>query len=163
MNLDFDFDNLGRILVATDFSEPSQVALRAAIRLAKTFHVPIEVFHVDIDPSLVLPPPADLLLTPLIFERVVAGAADKLEQVVDEVRRAGVECTSASELGRTHSTIVEHARRVGAGLIVMGTAGRHGLGHALLGSVAERVVQHAPCPVLVVPARSTHSTSPNKA
>jgi universal stress protein A len=152
MNKDLDFDKLSRILVATDFSESSDAALRAAIRLAQIVHAPIEVFHVDIDPSLVLPPPADLLSTPLIFERVVAGAAERLEQVVDQVRRAGVECTSASELGRTHTTIVEHARRIDAGLIVMGTAGRHGLSHALLGSVAEKVVQHAPCAVLVVPS-----------
>jgi nucleotide-binding universal stress UspA family protein len=160
--MDMDFDKLNRILVATDFSEASQAGLRAAIRLAKTFPTPIEVFHVDIDPSLVLPPPADLLSTPLVFERVVAGAAEQLEQVVDEVRRAGVECTGASELGRTHTTIVEHARRIGAGLIVMGTAGRHGLSHALLGSVAEKVVQHAPCPVLVVPAGTTAAHAGSK-
>ena len=147
-----NFDNLGLIMVATDFSESSAVALRAAVRLAQTFHVPIEVFHVDIDPSLVLPPPGDVLSVPLVFERVLAGAAERLERIVDEVRQAGVVCTSVSEFGRTHTTIVEHARRSGAGLIVMGSAGRHGLSHALLGSVAEKVVQHAPCAVLVVPA-----------
>ena len=147
-----NFDNLNLILVATDFSESSATAVRAAVRLAQTFHAPIEVFHVDIDPSLVLPPPGDVLSVPLVFERVLASAAERLDRIVDEVRQAGVVCTSASEFGRTHTTIVEHARRSGAGLIVMGSAGRHGFSHALLGSVAEKVVEHAPCAVLVVPA-----------
>ena len=60
-------------------------------------------------------------------------------------------CTSASDVGRSYATIVEQARRSGAGLIVMGSHGRHGLSRALLGSVAEKVVEHAPCPVLIVP------------
>ena len=149
-----NLDDLKLILVPTDFSETSAVALRAAIRLAQTFHAAIEVFHVNLDPSLVLPPPADVVVRPAAFERILAETAEKLERAVAEVRRAGVTCTSTSEVGRSYSTIVEQARRSGAGLIVMGTHGRHGLSHALLGSVAERVVEHAGCPVLVVPAAS---------
>jgi nucleotide-binding universal stress UspA family protein len=146
-----NFDDLKLIVVPTDFSESSEAALRAAIRMAQTFHASIEVFHVDIDPSLMLPPPGDILSVPFVFERVLAGAAERLESIVGEVRQAGVPCTSASEFGRSHTTIVEHARRSGAGLIVMGSHGRHGLSHALLGSVAEKVVKFAPCAVLVVP------------
>ena len=55
--------------------------------------------------------------------------------------------------GRAAPEIVAHAKKIGADLIVMGTHGRSGFQHALLGSVAERVVHHSPCPVLVVPAR----------
>lgn len=106
-----DFNDLKIILVPTDLSDSSAPALRAAVQLAQTFHASIEVFRVDIDRSLVLPPP----------------------------------------IGRSHAAIVEQARRTGAGLIVMGSHGRHGLSHALAGSVAEKVVQHAPCAVLVVP------------
>jgi nucleotide-binding universal stress UspA family protein len=146
-----DFDDFKLILLPTDFSESSAIALRAAVRLAQVFRATIEVFHVNIDPSLVLPPPADVLSRPAAFERVLSDTAEKLERIVDEVRKAGVACTSASELGRSHTAIVEQARRSGAGLIVMGSHGRHGLSHALLGSVAERVVEHAPCPVLVIP------------
>ena len=146
-----NFDDLKLIMVPTDFSESSATALSAAIRLAQTFHAAIEVFHVDIDPSLVLPPPGDLLSVPFVFERVLEGVSERLERIVGEVVQAGVACTSASEFGRSHTTIVEHARRSGAGLIVMGSHGRHGLTHALLGSVAEKVVKHAPCAVLVVP------------
>ena len=147
-----NFDDLKLIVVPTDFSESSAIALRAAVQLARTFRVPIEVLHVDIDSSLLLPPPADVISVPALFERIQADSAQRLEKVVAEARQAGVVCTSASEYGRSHSAIVEHARRRGAGLVVMGSHGRHGLGHALLGSVAEKVVEHAPCAVLVVPA-----------
>ena len=147
-----NFDELELILVPTDFSESSEAALRSAVRLAQTFHAAIEVFHVEIDPSLVLPPPMDAVTIPLVFEKVIAQTAERLERIVGEVRRAGVTCTSASELGRSHTAIVERARLAHAGLIVIGSHGRHGLGHALLGSVAEKVVQHAPCAVLVVPS-----------
>jgi nucleotide-binding universal stress UspA family protein len=57
------------------------------------------------------------------------------------------------EVGDARAVIAEIATRLGADLIVMGTHGRSGLAHALLGSVAERVVQHAHCPVLIVPKR----------
>ena len=146
-----NFDTLKLILVPTDFSESSEVALGAAIRLAQTFHAAIEVFHVDIDPALVLPPPFDTITMPRLFERVLERTAARLEQVVTEVRKAGVTCSSAEELGRSFDAIVERARLADAGLIVMGSHGRHALGHALLGSVAEKVVEHAPCAVLVVP------------
>jgi nucleotide-binding universal stress UspA family protein len=146
-----NFDDLKTILVPTDFTEPSANAVRAAVRLAQTFHAAIEVFHVDLDPALVLPPPGDLLAVPLVFESALAGVAERLERTAAEVRQSGVACTTASEFGRTHTTIVEQARRIGAGLIVMGSHGRHVISHALLGSVAEKVVQHAPCAVLVVP------------
>jgi nucleotide-binding universal stress UspA family protein len=147
-----NFDALKVILVPTDFSEVSAAAVRAAIRLAQAFNAAIEVFHVDPDPSLLLPPPLDVVSRPAAFERVLAETAEKLERVVAGVRKAGVPCTSASELGRSDTSIIEQARRSGAGLIVMGTHGRRGLAHALIGSVAEKVVEHGGCPVLVVPA-----------
>ena len=89
---------------------------------------------------------------PVLFERVLANTAERLESLVADVRKAGVTCSSAEEMGRSHTAIVERAQLAGAGLIVMGSHGRHGLSRALLGSVAEKVVEHAPCAVLVVPA-----------
>ena len=145
-------DNLKIILVPTDFSPASASAVKAAIRLAQLFRASIELFHVNIDPSVVLPPPGDVVSFPGAFERVLADTAGKLERVVGEIREAGVTCTSGSDVGRSDAAIVEQARRSGAGLIVMGSHGRRGLSHALLGSVAEKVVEHAPCPVLIVPA-----------
>jgi universal stress protein A len=146
-----NFDDLKLILVPTDFSKSSEIALRAALQLAQTFHAAIEIFHVEIDPTLMLPPPADTISLPVRFEAVLANTAERMESVVAEVRKTGVTCTSATEFGRSHAAIVERARLTNAGLIVLGSHGRHGLAHALLGSVAEKVVQHAPCAVLVVP------------
>jgi nucleotide-binding universal stress UspA family protein len=143
--------DLKSILVPTDFSEASTAALDAAVTLAQTFGAAIEVLHVDLDQTLVLPPPGDIISIPLALESAMAGAAEKLERTVSEVLQMNVACTGASESGRTHAAIVDHAARIGAGLIVMGSHGRHGLGHLLLGSVAEKVVQNAPCAVLVVP------------
>ena len=149
-----DFDTLKLILVPTDFSEPSEAARRAAVRLAQTFHAAIEFFHVDIDPTLVLPPPLDAISMPGRFERALGDTAEQLARLVEETRTTGVPCTSTEEVGRSHTAIVERARAAGAGLIVMGSHGRRGLSHLLLGSVAEKVVEHARCPVLVVPAPS---------
>jgi nucleotide-binding universal stress UspA family protein len=71
----------------------------------------------------------------------------------DRVRAAGLRCETAMLVGRPDTEIVARANATGAELIVMGTHGRSGLAHALLGSVAERVVQHSPCPILIVPKR----------
>ena len=154
-----NFDALNLILVATDLSDSSAGALQSAIRLAQTFHVPIELLHIDIDPALVLPPPGDLLAIPFLIANASAGAAEGLQRAGDEVRKAGVTCTVASESGRTATAIVEHARRRQAGLVVLGSHARHGLSHLLMGSVAEKVVEHAPCGVLVVPSPASPSAS----
>ena len=144
-------DDLKLILVPTDFDPSSVLPLRAAVQLARAFQAAIEVFHVDIDPSLEAASAESIFPVQLVFESLRADTANHLERIVADVRASNVACTSASELGRSHTAIVEHARRIGAGLIVMGGHGRHGLGDVLIGSVAEKVVRHAPCAVLVVP------------
>ena len=149
------FDELKLILVPTDFSEASSVALNAAVTLAQTFHAALEIFHVDLDPTLVVPPPGDVVAMPMAMAKMLGHTAEQLDRAVAEVRGRNIACTSASESGRTHAAIVDHAVRIGAGLIVMGSHGRHGLGHFLLGSVAEKVVENAPCAVLVVPVAPT--------
>ena len=148
-------DELKQILVPTDFSDASRVALEAAMTMAQTFHAAIEVLHVDLDPTLILPPPGDVLTMPVMMAKMLSHTEEALNQLVVEVREKNIQCTGASESGRTHATIVAHAARIGAGLIVLGSHGRHGLGHLLLGSVAEKVVENAPCAVLVVPMAST--------
>jgi universal stress protein A len=147
-----NFAELEVILVPTDFSEVSTKALRTAVELAQKFGASIELFHVDVDPSVMLPPPADVVMMPTSFAGILAATGERLESEAAGVRLEGVTCTTASELGRTPAAIAEQARRIGAGLIVMGSHGRHGFAHAMLGSVAEKVVQHAPCAVLVIPA-----------
>jgi universal stress protein A len=146
-----NFDELKVILVPVDFSEQTGAAIAAAVRLAQTFHASVEILHVDIDPTLVLPPPGDVIALPLMFEHTQAVTEERLGKLAEQVRAAGVVCVTASESGRTHAAIVERARAAVAGLIVMGSHGQGVLSHALLGSVAEKVVAHAPCPVLIIP------------
>jgi len=143
--------DLKLILVPTDYSDASTVALDAAMELARIFHATIELLHVDLDLALVMPPPGDVVALPMAMQGLRTDAAEKLDRTVAEVREQNIQCTGASESGRTYTAIVDHAARIGAGLIVMGSHGRHGLGHLLLGSVVEKVVQNAPCPVLVIP------------
>lgn len=147
-------DDLKMILVPTDFSETSTIALATAVVIAKKFQAAIEIFHVDLDPVMVLPPPVDILVMPISVENSLARTAEKLDHLVGEVKQQNIVCTGYSETGRTHVAIVEHAARIGAGMIVMGSHGHHGLGRMVLGSVAEKVVQNAPCAVLVVPVAS---------
>jgi len=138
-----------KILVATDFSEGSERALTTAIDMAEATGSSIEILYVDQLPLEELP---------LVFgyydleeggyyawvERGLAKSAARAQE-------AGVSCRTTQIEGRPAEQIVRHAREVGADLIVVGTHGRTGLAHVLLGSVAERVVRHAGCSVLTVP------------
>ncbi len=141
-----------RILVPVDFSPASLAALRHATELAHTFKSSIDVVHVI----------EALTYAPMI------GASVDLERLREEQERAArreldrIGATLGRRLGRKHtllriggaaSSIVDEARHRGSDLIVMSTQGRHGVGRWLLGSVAERVVRTADCPVLIVPPR----------
>jgi nucleotide-binding universal stress UspA family protein len=148
-------ETVKQILVPTDFSDSSSLALRAAIQMGRKFGASVEVLHVDTTATVLLPPPGDLIAASAVdIAEQMERSVERLNEIAEEVRRTGLVCTTATEVGTTHTEIVDHAERIGADLIVMGTHGRHGLGHALVGSIAEKVVQHSTCPVLVVPMRS---------
>jgi nucleotide-binding universal stress UspA family protein len=138
-----------KILVATDFSDGGDAALRAAIDVARQFGAEIEIVHV-----------LELGLGPFGFGAVAPAADDQallntidhqLAARAEQVRRAGVRCETAALEGTPDVEIVRRAADIGAGLVVVGTHGRTGLAHVVMGSVAERVVQHARRPVLSVP------------
>jgi nucleotide-binding universal stress UspA family protein len=142
-----------RILIPTDFSESSTAAVEVAIEYARIFKAGIQLVHVYPDPAYVLPAPLEVVTLPIDLTRVYAEVEKRLGSEVERIRATGVPCESATLTGRPHTEIVEHAKKIGADLIVMGTHGRSGLGHAILGSVAERVLHKALCPVLIVPMR----------
>ena len=144
-----------RILVPTDFSDPSTEALATAVAFAQLSEAKLDLVHVAVEANFVLPPPVDLAPVPIDMSAVMARVNDSLAAEEARVRAAGLSCESAVLVGRPDTEIVARASATGAHLIVMGTHGRSGLAHALLGSIAERVVQHAPCPVLIVPRRAT--------
>ena len=140
-----------QILVPTDFSDASGTPLRAAIELAQALGAAIEVFHVDVDLSDDSLLAESIIPVQAVFESQRAETAEHLRRVTAQVRQSGVPCTAFAELGRSAEAIVEHARRSGAGLIVLGKHVGRSHRPALFGHVVEKVIGRAPCPVLVVP------------
>jgi len=149
-----DLRNVKRILVPTDFSDPSAEALATAMTLAQGAGATLDLVHVAVEASFALPPPIDVATVPIDMSKVMERVADGLRAEENRVVAAGLRCETAMLVGRPDAEIVARASATGAELIVMGTHGRSGLAHALLGSIAERVVQHAPCPVLIMPKRN---------
>jgi nucleotide-binding universal stress UspA family protein len=142
-----------RILVPTDFGDPSADALAMAMGFAQLSGATLDLVHVAVEATYALPPPIDVASVPIDMRKVMERVEEGLGAEQARVRAAGVACDSAMLIGRPDAEIVTRATDTHADLIIMGTHGRSGLAHALLGSVAERVVQHSPCPVLIVPRR----------
>jgi nucleotide-binding universal stress UspA family protein len=141
-----------RIVVPTDFSQTADHALSKAIEMARALPAQLCLIHVH-SPVVVLPPPIDMVSLTTVFPKALEQMGDALEERSARVRDAGVACEAELIEGSPPAEIVGFADRSGAELIVMGTHGRGGLAHAVLGSVTERVIHRAPCPVLVVPDR----------
>lgn len=141
-----------KILLATDGSEDSELAARAAADLAKSSGSELHVVYVQPMPERHSRPmrfAADL--PPKVVESVEEEARTKLEKLVQKMREESSEVTQAhAREGLPAAEIVTLAEEVGAGLIVMGARGVGGIRRALTGSVSDSVVRHAHCPVLVV-------------
>jgi nucleotide-binding universal stress UspA family protein len=140
------------ILVPTDFSEASSEALATAIAFARAFDAHIELVHVFVEPTYILPPPVEIATFPFDLSEIMIKVQASLDGERRRAAEAGIAVEARTISGRAPAEIVAHAKKIGADLIVMGTHGRGGFQHALLGSVAERVVHHSTCPVLVVPS-----------
>jgi nucleotide-binding universal stress UspA family protein len=143
---------LKKILVPTDFGEAADAALTYAQALARNFAASIDVLHVAEDASARLFAGEVYVAVPPTLQKDIEEMARKqLEQrLVDNdpkplVMRPVVVASNAPAL-----TIVNYAKESAIDLIVMGTHGRGPMAHLLMGSVAERVVRLAGCPVLVV-------------
>jgi nucleotide-binding universal stress UspA family protein len=143
---------LKRIIVATDFSELSAEAIETGVAFARESGAMLDLVHVAAEVAYAIPPPMDMLRMPLDLPSAVSEASSRLQGEEDRVRARGVVCEGNVLVGRADAEIVGHAAKTHSDLIILGTHGRSGLPHAFLGSVAEKVVQHAHCPVLTVPA-----------
>ena len=145
--------DIKRIVVATDFSDLSTEAIETAVAFARAFGATLDLVHVASEMAYAVPPPIDMISLPVDMASVMSEVGARLTTEQDRVRARGVTCESNVLVGRADAEIAQHAEKTQANLIILGTHGRSGLGHALLGSVAEKVVQHAHCPVLTVPAQ----------
>ena len=141
-----------RILVPTDFSPTADAALTYAKRVAGQFDASLHLVHAFEDPFTTAAFAAEAYTTlPLALrEQLLGEAAGRLDERLTADERARFKGSTEIVSGTPTSTIVECARSRGADLIVMGTHGRGGMAHVLLGSVAERVVRTAPCSVLTL-------------
>jgi nucleotide-binding universal stress UspA family protein len=143
------------ILVPTDFSEPSSAALTYAKQLADALNASIHLLHVAEDP---LRQPWTLEtygISPLdVLADITAQAQKDLERALPESERKRYRAELVTVVGSPFGEILNYARKNNVDLIVMGTHGRGGLAHMIVGSVAERVVRFAPCPVLTVRAQA---------
>ena len=140
-----------RILVPMDFSAPSDAALEYARTVAARFGASLHLLHVAEDPYRALYS-AEAYVPDVegLREELIAAAIGRLK---DRLRSSDVrelEPTTEALIGTPAWSIVEYAGAHDIDLIVMGTHGRGGMSHLLMGSVAERVVRTAPCPVLTV-------------
>jgi nucleotide-binding universal stress UspA family protein len=137
------------IVAATDLSAPSLSAVVYAAHLAKAQGAKLTVVHVAHATSLAyvdFMPPIDL---DRIDAAIEAAAREHLESWCRK-KLKGVRYTTIVRRGVVHEAIRDVATVTGASVIVIATHGRKGLGHLVLGSVAEQVLRDAPCPVLVV-------------
>ena len=141
--------NLKTILVPSDFSECSDEALLYGLELARRFGARLHLLHVVQDPAT-QPWAAEGFALPLfdVVEEWQKQAERKLHAAVPDADRDRV--TVASVVATPYAAILAYAAAHEVDLIVMGTHGRSGVSHMLLGSIAERVVRRAPCPVLTV-------------
>jgi nucleotide-binding universal stress UspA family protein len=136
------------ILAPFDFSPYADQALAYAIELAQTLQARLTLLHA-IDTTPLGMAESAALRPPSYWVELETGIAEGMEEPLARVHQAGLQGETAIVQGVPFQTIIETARDKGVDLIVMGTHGRTGLTHVLMGSVAEKVVRLAPCPVLV--------------
>ena len=135
------------ILVPIDFGRASDHALTIAMQLGKVLKARLTLLHVVQIPLMTGPDTG--IGVAQYLDDMQLQARQSLAQYAQRVQASGLDCETTIELASPFQHIVDYAATQQVDLIVMGTHGHTGLQHMLLGSVAERVVRLAPCPVLV--------------
>lgn len=145
------------ILAPTDFSRHAEAALVYAFGIAERFGSELHLLHVL--PEVVAPIAPEPMLLPTLppeyYAESEATAREALEKLVRPEWSKPARIETVVRWGDTVSSIVAYATEQKCDLIVIATHGRSGLSHVLLGSVAERIVREAPCPVITVRNRET--------
>ena len=140
-----------RILCPVDFSDSSDHAMRYASALAENFGAELTLLHVVAPIMAALPGETALPDTlQADIDELAEACRERLELIVGKLVTSGLTVKHKVLNGVPFIEIIRYARDAETDLIVMGTHGRTGLGHLLIGSVAERVVRKSPCPVLTI-------------
>jgi nucleotide-binding universal stress UspA family protein len=139
------------VLAPTDFSSHSEKAVRFACSLAERFEAELHLVHVL---SEIIPAGPDPLLMPVMppqfYEESEARARETLKRLLQPSWGKPASITTAIRWGSPVEAIVDYCKEMAIDLLVIATHGRTGLSHVLLGSVAERIVREACCPVLTI-------------
>jgi nucleotide-binding universal stress UspA family protein len=140
--------SIERILVPHDFSETAAAALAMALDLAEKLRARVTILHVYEVPTYVFP--ESVVATADLVGQIRGAAEEALAGIQERSQRPGVQVDTSLRQGVAWSEIDRAAQELKTDLVVMGTHGRRGVSRALIGSVAEKVVRTAPCPVLTV-------------
>jgi nucleotide-binding universal stress UspA family protein len=140
-----------RVLYATDFSSASRRAFTTALTLAKSLGAKLTIMYA-VAPIVVTVPEQylDAVTLDQLQKQALQWSERQLKRLGDRARKAGVSAATLLREGDPVAEIVRASRSGRADLVVLGTHGRRGLPKFFLGSVAERIVRTAPCPVLTV-------------
>jgi nucleotide-binding universal stress UspA family protein len=136
------------VMVPVDFSKESILAAKFGASLAEEYKTKLYVLHVmePVHPSL----RGYIVDFEQFQQRMIAQAKEDLENVIPKAVKDRIPTEFILEIGHPSYLIVEKAKELGVDVVVIATHGRTGLSHVLLGSVAEKVIRHAPCPVFVI-------------
>lgn len=140
------------LLCPTDFSEPSQRALAAGIELARELKAQVRVVHCYGLPSYFALPELALIPSEGYALKVSNAHQDKLDALLAEHKGSDVPISAVLRVGPPAEEVVAEADACDAAMVVIGSRGQGAVAKMLLGSVTERVLRSARCPVLVVPA-----------
>jgi nucleotide-binding universal stress UspA family protein len=152
---------LKNILVATDFSEPSGVAMAYGRDLARSYNAQLHVLHVVEDVTMRYASEVGFASPQLQGDLEEAARRDLDAQITDDDRQTLSVITAVESAPNIAEAIVKYAKANEIDLILSGTHGRGMVQHFLMGSVAERIVRIAPCPVLTVRAHERDFIAPD--
>lgn len=153
---------INKILCPVDFSDPSREAVQHAADLAKHFSARLFLFHAisetDYSPS------QSYTLTPALIDQMIQitehmkeNAGNALNELIEDIIPPGISAEHHVDVGDPAKSIVLAAKEGGVDLIVMSTHGRSGIRGLFFGSVAEKVVRNAECPVLTMKPKSVEA------
>lgn len=138
-----------RICCPIDFSDASRAAMEIAADLAKRGGGELVLLHSYPIPGYTFPD-GSVVASPRMMQELAEGAQRHLDEWQRDAEALGARVTTEKAIGEPSAEIVHYADEHAIDIVVLGTHGRTGLEHALMGSIAERVVRKAHCPVLTV-------------
>ena len=152
---------LKNILVATDFSEPSAVALAYGRDLARSYNARLHVLHI-VEDVMMRYSPEIAFATPDLQKDLEKGARRDLDALISDDDRKTLDVVPVVQEGvNVAAGITDYAKANAIDIVIVGTHGRGAMKQFLMGSAAERVVRTAPCPVLVVREQEREFIAPD--